>query len=254
MTELSEDEPTAKKLGGELAERIVKNLSRPLEIENQQVEITASLGIAYFNNYILTASELLQHADMAMYKAKDAGRNKIIVFEDKMAESAARVRQLKADCKEALTEEQFYLVFQPQINSKTMKIIGAEALIRWQHPERGVISPAEFIPLLEEAGLMTNVGEWVLKKSIETTAQWHKQGLVHEGFKISINVSPQQFRQAGFAEDIQNIIREYSLAAQLINLEITESMIIDDIEHTASSMTELRNIGINFSIDDFGTG
>lgn len=101
---------------------------------------------------------------------------------------------------------------------------------------------------------MTTVGEWVLKKSIETTAQWHKQSLVHEGFKISINVSPQQFRQAGFAEDIQNIIREYSLAAQLINLEITESMIIDDIEHTASSMTELRNIGINFSIDDFGTG
>ncbi|TCS42061.1 putative bifunctional diguanylate cyclase/phosphodiesterase [Reinekea marinisedimentorum] len=254
MTELSEDEQTAKTLGGELAERIVSNLRKPLMIENFEVNISASLGIAYFNSYGLNASELLQHADMAMYKAKDSGRNKVIVFEDKMADAANRLRQLKADCKQALAEEQFFLVFQPQINSETKQIIGAEALIRWRHPERGVISPGEFIPLLEEAGLMTKVGQWVLKKSIETTADWHNQNLVHDGFKISINVSPQQFRQSGFADEVQSIIHDYSLEAQLINLEITESMIIDDIAHTASSMNDLRNIGINFSIDDFGTG
>jgi EAL domain-containing protein (putative c-di-GMP-specific phosphodiesterase class I) len=189
-----------------------------------------------------------------MYKAKEAGRNRVFVFENAMAETVARLRQLKIDSKEALADKQFYLVFQPQFDSETMEITGAEALLRWKHPTRGIVSPDEFIPLLEESGLMPLVGQWVIQNAVKTASIWHDHKLVKKGFKISINVSPQQFRQVSFAHEVQRIVNQYSLEAELINLEITESMIIDDITHTANAMNELRNIGINFSIDDFGTG
>jgi diguanylate cyclase (GGDEF)-like protein/PAS domain S-box-containing protein len=254
LTELSDDELTAKNLGSELVERILTCLRQPLTIENTSVQISASLGVAYFNNDSLSASELLQHADLAMYKAKEAGRNRVFVFENAMAETVARLRQLKIDSKEALADKQFYLVFQPQFDSETMEITGAEALLRWKHPTRGIVSPDEFIPLLEESGLMPLVGQWVIQNAVKTASIWHDHKLVKKGFKISINVSPQQFRQVSFAHEVQRIVNQYSLEAELINLEITESMIIDDITHTANAMNELRNIGINFSIDDFGTG
>lgn len=254
MTELSKDEEEAKDIGTELSNRVLVNLRTPFQLENVQVNISASLGIVFFNNCNQSASELLKHADMAMYKAKDAGRDKVIVFEDRMAEANIRLKELKRDCKTALKEDQFFLVYQPQVHTVENKIIGAEALIRWRHPVRGTISPAEFIPILEESGLMPAVGEWVINKAVEDAAKWHKQKLVIDDFKMSVNVSPQQFREENFEHTVKDIIDLHKVHAPLINLEITESMIIDDIERMANSMNKLKDIGINFSIDDFGTG
>lgn len=254
MTDLDKDKTPAHEIGLELTERIHKTIQKPLTIEGITISISASLGIVFFNNANISGSELLKHADMAMYKAKENGKNTIIEFENEMAESEKRKTQLKRDCKLALSNDQFFLAYQPQIDSTTNKCIGVEALLRWDHPTSGLIPPNEFIPLLEKSGLMPEVGQWVLRKAIEQLSYWKTQKIVEHKFKMSINVSPQQFSQKNFAQMIKDVIQKLDIQHNTIDLEITESMIIEDIDHTIASMNELRDLGMNFSIDDFGTG
>jgi EAL domain-containing protein (putative c-di-GMP-specific phosphodiesterase class I) len=191
---------------------------------------------------------------MAMYKAKESGKNQLILFEKEIAEANQRLFELKEDSQRAIAEKQFFLMYQPQINSSTDTMIGVEALLRWEHPARGLVSPAEFIPLLEDGDMMPIVGKLVLEMAISQAAKWYNAGWIDEDFKLCINVSPQQFRQPDFTQIVKNIIEENKIPATIIDLEITEGMIINDIEHTVASMHELRDFGVTFSIDDFGTG
>jgi EAL domain-containing protein (putative c-di-GMP-specific phosphodiesterase class I) len=154
----------------------------------------------------------------------------------------------------AITEHQFFLLFQPQVDSNDGRIVGAEALLRWAHPRRGLVSPVEFIPLLEAADLMHIVGQFVLREAIAQAAHWREAASIDDRFKLSINVSPQQFRHENFTQLVRGIVTEQGIDANMIDLEITEGMIIDDIDHTVASMNALRTFGLHFSIDDFGTG
>jgi diguanylate cyclase (GGDEF)-like protein/PAS domain S-box-containing protein len=254
MTEVGSDETLARDIAINRANRMLQELHKPFRVQNDQVTISASLGLAFFHDHSVSASELLKHADMAMYKAKESGKNQLILFEKEIAEANQRLFELKEDSQRAIDEKQFFLMFQPQVNSTTDTMIGVEALLRWEHPVRGLVSPAEFIPLLEDGDMMPVVGELVLKMAIDQAATWYNNGLIDDVFKMCINVSPQQFRQPNFTRIVKSIIAQNNIPATIIDLEITEGMIIDDIDHTVASMHELRDFGVNFSIDDFGTG
>ena len=254
MTDLGNEEPQAQEIAIGRANRLLEAMKRPLAIPNISLHVGASLGLAFFHDHKLSAADLLRNADIAMYKAKESGKNQLILFKQEMAESTQRQFQLKEDCLVAVAEQQFYLMYQPQIDSNTGLIIGAEALLRWAHPTRGLISPVEFIPLLEAGDLMHIVGTFVLQEAISKAASWYQDGLIDDQFKMCINVSPQQFRQQDFTQIVRSIVTDQGVAPNIIDLEITEGMIIDNIDHTVASMNELRDFGLHFSIDDFGTG
>jgi diguanylate cyclase (GGDEF)-like protein/PAS domain S-box-containing protein len=254
MTEVGSVDDIARDIAINRANRMLQELHKPFRVQNDLVTISASLGLAFFHDHSVSASELLKHADMAMYKAKESGKNQLILFEKEIAEANQRLFELKEDSQRAIDDNQFFLMFQPQVNSTTDTMIGVEALLRWEHPVRGLVSPAEFIPLLEDGDMMPVVGELVLKMAIKQAAKWFDEGLIDDKFKMCINVSPQQFRQPNFTRIVKGIITKNKIPATIVDLEITEGMIIDDIDHTVASMHELRDFGVNFSIDDFGTG
>lgn len=254
MTELGSTESKARSIAVSRANRLLEAMKKPFLVQGDSLSVGASLGLAFFHDHSLSASDLLRHADMAMYRAKQSGKNQLILFEKEMAEASRRLLELKEDSERAIRDRQFFLMYQPQINSAKNAIIGAEALLRWEHPTRGLVSPAEFIPLLEESDMMPQVGELVLEMAVKQIADWHKEGKISDNFKMCINVSPQQFRQPDFTSIVQRIIEVNDIPARLVDLEITEGMIIDNIDHTVASMNELRDFGLHFSIDDFGTG
>jgi diguanylate cyclase (GGDEF)-like protein/PAS domain S-box-containing protein len=254
MTDLGNAEPMARDIAIGRADRLLEAMKRPFSVSNKSLHVSASLGLAFFHDHALSATDLLRHADIAMYRAKEAGKNQLILFERGMEETSQREFELKEDCLVAVAEHQFYLMYQPQIDSDSGRIIGAEALLRWAHPSRGLVSPVEFIPLLEAGDLMHIVGKFVLQEAITQAAGWYRDGLINDLFKMCINVSPQQFRQQNFTQIVRGIVTEQGVAPHMIDLEITEGMIIDNIDHTVASMNELRDFGLHFSIDDFGTG
>lgn len=254
MTDLGSSEEEANIIVSERSELLMNAMRESFSSQGEQINVSASLGLAYFHDHSLNASELLRHADMAMYKAKEAGKNQIIMFQQEMAEASQRLFELKEDTQKALYRDEFFLMYQPQVDSNDRTIIGAEALLRWTHPIRGLVSPGEFIPLLEESDLMPLVGQKVIDMAAEQLALWLKEGVIRESFKLSINVSPQQFSQADFATTVKSALDLHNIPANMIDLEITEGMIIDNIEHTVAAMNELRALGLHFSIDDFGTG
>jgi len=254
MTDLGNEEPMAREIAIGRADRLLEAMKRPFTLPSISLHVSASLGLTFFHDHSLSATDLLRHADIAMYKAKESGKDQLILFEQEMAEASQRQFELKEDCLVAIAEQQFYLMYQPQINSDSGRIIGAEALLRWAHPSRGLVSPVEFIPLLEAGDLMHIVGKFVLQEAIAKAASWHQDGLIDDQFKMCINVSPQQFRQQNFTQIVRSIVTEQGIAPNIIDLEITEGMIIDNIDHTVASMNELRDFGLHFSIDDFGTG
>lgn len=244
----------ARDIGIQKTKALLDRLQQPFFISGHTFNLTASLGLAFFKDHELTASELLQNADMAMNSAKARGKNQFNFFEPEMMKSRQPMLRLKEDCKIALEEGQFFLMYQPQVNNKYKSIIGAEALLRWSHPTRGTVSPAEFIPLLEQLELMPQVGEFITSLAIGQVAKWYTAGKINKDFKICINVSPQQFRRHDFTEVVSRIITDSALPSGMVTLEITESMIIDNIDHTVALINKLRRLGIHFSIDDFGTG
>ena len=254
MTDLGRVEVLAREIAVGRTTRLVAAMARPFKIPGDCLQVSASLGLAFFYDRTQTAEELLRHADMAMYKAKELGKNQFILFEQEMGDANQRVLELKEDCLVAITEHQFFLLYQPQVDSNDGRIVGAEALLRWAHPRRGLVSPVEFIPLLEAADLMHIVGQFVLREAIAQAAHWRDAASIDDRFKLSINVSPQQFRHENFTQLVRGIVTEQGIDANMIDLEITEGMIIDDIDHTVASMNALRTFGLHFSIDDFGTG
>ncbi|GAB4061349.1 putative bifunctional diguanylate cyclase/phosphodiesterase [Uliginosibacterium sediminicola] len=235
-----------------IAAGILEALARSFEIEGHALGISASIGITLFPQHGKDFDTLLKNADAAMYAAKAAGKNTCRQFTEDMNVDALDKLKLKALLGTAIENDEFRLVFQPQINIETKAIVGAEALIRWRHPEQGEISPARFIPLAEESGLIVPIGRWVIEEACRQGKQWFDAGL--GPFVVAVNVSAQQFNNGDILGLVEEILYGTGFPAHYLELEFTESGLLNDICHSISTIEQLKSLGVKLAIDDFGTG
>jgi diguanylate cyclase (GGDEF)-like protein/PAS domain S-box-containing protein len=231
-----------------LAKNIVKWLEEPYDIEGHHVVIGASIGIAITPHESISADHLLKNADMALYRAKSDGRGTWRFFEPDMAAQAQARRSLELDLRTALNNNAFKVFYQPLVNLKTRRISTCEALLRWPHPERGMIPPAEFIPIAEEMGLIHDIGRWVLKQACVEATQWPSH------VRVAVNLSPMQFRRGDVVGDVRDALSLSGLEANRLEVEITESVLLQDTPLTRAALHQLHELGVRISLDDFGTG
>lgn len=239
---------TAVKVG----ERVLHALQQPFFIEQRELFLTGSVGIAIFPHDGQTVMELLKNSDMAMYHAKDDGRNNVQFFDEHMNKKAVELLEMENDLRYAIEREELELYYQPQYAAADCSMQGVEALLRWHHSSKGMIPPGHFIPIIEDTGLIIPIGEWVLRQACKDMAKWQKQNTGVD--RIAINVSARQFKQPGFIVLVQEVIRDSGIDPNQLELELTESILIDDLEHTLDVLTRLRAMGVRMAIDDFGTG
>lgn len=235
-----------------IASKILDILSNPFTVGGRELFITASIGISVFPGDGQNAHTLLKNADTAMYRAKEHGRNSYQFYSAEMSTRALERLTMETDLRRALAREEFLLHYQPQFDLENGSIIGVEALIRWNHPDLGLISPDDFIPLLEETGLILPVGEWVLRTACAQNKAWQDAGLTP--ISVSVNLSGRQVDSPDLIEQVRSIITETKLDPSYLELEITESMIMGDTEATNKTLKHISEMGITFAIDDFGTG
>ena len=235
-----------------VARRILKELARPFTLAGHEVFVTASIGIAIYPLDGNNAENLLKNADVAMYHAKNQGRNNYQFYTKSMNATSLQRLDLENDLRKALDRNEFLLYYQPTVDVRTAAIIGAEALVRWKHPEKGMISPAEFIPLAEETGLIVPIGEWVLRTACIQNKAWQDAG--NKPLRMSVNLSSRQFDQEGLIEVVSNALHDSGVDPRNLELEITESTIMKNPEKAATTLQKLKDMGICLSIYDFGTG
>lgn len=235
-----------------VAERIVNDLAKPFLVQGNPLTASCSLGVSLFPDHGTDADALIKHADVAMYSAKENGRNNFQLFTPEMRDQVQEKSTLESSLRQALENKELFLVYQPQVNFSTGDIVGAEALLRWRHPEFGLVGPDRFIPIAENSGLIIPIGEWVLRTACVQARLWQNEGL--PALTIAVNVSPVQFRQKAFPQLVKRILSETGLPPQYLDLEITEGLIISSPEVVQSAFKELREMGVKLSIDDFGTG
>ncbi len=239
----------------QIAEKLRKLLAEPMLLDGHRLQVTPSMGIALIPDHGSTPADLLKRADIALYRAKDSGRNAIQLFRTTMQEAASERLRLENDLRQALVRGEFELSFQPQVDARNGRVVGAEALLRWQHPSLGAQSPAQFIQVLEESGLILEVGGWVLAEACHACAQLLEERLVDaNNFSLCVNISPLQFRQNNFVERVASSLRESDLPNSMLKLEITEGIVIQNIDDTIAKMLRMKKLGVSFAMDDFGTG
>lgn len=239
----------------QLAEKLRDLLAEPMLLDGHRLQITPSIGIALIPDDGATPDDLLKRADIAMYRAKDAGRNTVQLFHASMQKAASERLRLESGLRMAIARREFSLHYQPQIDSRDLRIVGAEALLRWEHPTLGPQSPASFIRVLEDSGLIVEVGHWVIEEACRTCARLLAEGRIDvQAFSLSVNISPRQFRQNDFVERVLGSLHKAGLPASLLKLEITEGIVIQQLDDTIARMLRLRQAGVRFAMDDFGTG
>lgn len=252
LEDLSEHTLESAALTEAIGDKILESLARPYSLAMQEYYSTSSIGATLFSGHEQSIDELLKQADIAMYQAKTSGRNALRFFDVQMqARINARVR-MEADLRLALSENQFKLYYQPQVCHNN-RILGAEALIRWQHPLQGLVPPGNFIPLAEETGLIIPLGHWILETACAQIKAWEGNAL-YSHLQIAVNVSARQFRQADFVDQLCRILTRTEINPDKLKLELTESLLLDDINDCIRKMNALREAGVFFSMDDFGTG
>ena len=247
LTNLAEPDAIVTFLG-----ELMGDIQLPFWVEGQELTISASVGVAIYPEDGADFESLLKKADMAMYQAKDAGRNAYRFFNQEMNEEAVEQITMHAGLWRALEAEQFVLYFQPQFDIPSGRLIGAEALIRWNHPDLGLVSPARFIPVAEETGLVVQIGDWVLREACREAVKWRDAG--RAGVVVAVNLSAVQFKRGDIEQSIARALNESGLDPAQLELELTESILIRDSENVLSSVRRLKQMGIKLSIDDFGTG
>ena len=249
---LGTDEKDAGAGSETVAEKILVTLDQPYQLGKIPHHSTASIGVTLFKGDLATIDDLMKQADLAMYKSKAAGRNAVRFF-DPTLESAVKERAaLEDDLRQAVTEKQFLLHYQAQVAGED-RLTGAEVLLRWQHPQRGMVSPAEFIPLAEETGLILPLGHWVLETACAQLALWAiRPEMAH--LTLAVNVSAQQFRQTDFVDQVLAVLGSTGANPQRLKLELTESLLVHDVQEIIEKMVALKAKGVGFSLDDFGTG
>jgi diguanylate cyclase (GGDEF)-like protein/PAS domain S-box-containing protein len=235
-----------------VSQKILQALSSAFQLENHEIFVTASIGIAIYPGAHCDEEKLLENADVAMYYAKDHGRNNYQFYTASMNARSLERLKLETDLRHALDREEFVLYYQPQFDVNLGRIVGVEALIRWQHPERKLIAPVEFVPLLEETGLIVPVGEWVLRTACRQCKTWQDEG--HADLRMAVNLSARQFKQPNLAETIAQILAETGLDSTFLELELTESIVMENSEETIRTLQRFKSMGIKIALDDFGTG
>lgn len=252
LQDISDNSDDAVKKVAQISRQVLHAIQAPVVINGVTCHCTASVGVALFGGQGITPEELLKQADLAMYQAKDAGRNTVRFFDPQMQLAVLERIALERELEEAIGREQFVLHYQPLIAIDD-NIIGAEALIRWQHPRRGLLAPAEFIPVAEENGMITRIGMWVLREACNQLVRWAEIPAL-SGLTVSINVSARQFRESGFVREVTAVVQQSGIDPDRLKLELTESQLAVSMQEIISSMVELSNLGLRFSLDDFGTG
>jgi diguanylate cyclase (GGDEF)-like protein/PAS domain S-box-containing protein len=234
------------------ADRVMRMMSVEFAIEGHSLATTCSIGISIFPEHGSDGETLIKNADAAMHSAKEEGRNLVRFFSKEMNDEAAERLTLQSGLRAALDRNEFFLAYQPQMEISTGRITGIEALVRWKHPELGFVPPDRFIPIAEDNGMILHIGEWVLRTACAQLKAWHDNGLL--AVPVAVNVSAVQFRQENFCALIRNVLQETGLAPQYLELELTESLLLSNVDMILSVLQELREIGLKLSIDDFGTG
>jgi len=235
-----------------IIDRVLADLARPFKVGASEVFLSASVGVAVFPDDGATVDELLRKADTAMYGAKDAGRGQALFYSADMSSRVRHKLDTEAQLRHALEREEFRVAFQPQKCLRTDRIVAAEALLRWNHPGRGAVAPAEFIPIAEETGYITILGAWAMYHACAQLGRWRRAGVALD--QVAVNVSVRQFRQPGFARQVEDCLARTGLPAQALLLELTESLFVHDLKSARQVIGELKEIGVAIAIDDFGTG
>ena len=234
-----------------VAEKIVATLSAPYAVEAYQLHSTPSVGIGVFPNDGETVDDLLRNVDSAMYHAKAAGRNNYQFFNDSMSANASERLTLQSSLHQAIAKRQFVLHYQPQIETGSGRLMGVEVLVRWEHPERGLVPPNKFIPIAEESDLIIRLGEWILQEACRQLSVWRAMGLQ---MRIAVNLSARQLRSKNLLRQVKDVVLKYDLKPGDLELEITESVATEDADNTLRMLAQLRELGLELAIDDFGTG
>jgi len=235
-----------------VAERLIESMSMPWDINGHPLQVTASVGIAIFPDDGANAQTLLRHVDIAMHHAKDKGRNCAQFFAAEMNERAVERVRLESHLRQALERNEFELHYQPQVELNTFRVVGAEALIRWRDALGNLIPPTQFIPLAEETGLIVPIGEWVLRTACAQAVAWQQLGL--PSLCMAVNVSGRQLQQDNFVAVVRSALHDTGLEPRRLEIEITESLLMDNVDESIGKLEELRALGVRIAIDDFGTG
>jgi diguanylate cyclase (GGDEF)-like protein len=237
-----------------VAERLQERLSQPFQLSGQKVVVTASIGIAFASEHSCDANELLRNADSAMYRAKQTGKARQAVFDESMHVEAKTRLELENDLRHALENNEFQVYYQPIISLHTRMISAFEALLRWNHPRRGLVSPAEFIPAAEETGLIVPLGTWTMREACRQLSIWNKRRPGDKPLSIGVNVSKRQLMESDFCDQVTQIIQETGVDSRLLNLEVTESAIITGSQPIETRVRQIKAMGVRLHMDDFGTG
>lgn len=237
-----------------VADRVQHEVSQPCTLGAHETFTTASIGLALYNPSYQEPEELLRDADTAMYRAKSAGKAQHVIFDSVMHAQVLNRMKLEADLRRGIERQEFFLLYQPIISLQTERLAGFEALVRWQQPERGMVSPAEFIPLAEETGLIIPIGHWVMQEACRQIKTWQQAYPDSFPLQVSVNLSSRQFAQPNLIEQIKSVLEETAIDPHHLKLELTESAVMDNVEAAIKQLQEIRELGIELSIDDFGTG
>jgi EAL domain-containing protein (putative c-di-GMP-specific phosphodiesterase class I) len=232
--------------------KILAAFTQPFQLDTYEHVSTTSVGVTLFSTHDGSTEDLLKRADLAMYQAKAGGRNTLRFFDPQMQTAVTTRAALEENFREALRKDQFELHYQPQVTAAG-HISGAEVLLRWQHPKRGIVSPVEFIPFAEDTGLILPLGRWVLETACAQLSRWaHRPSMAH--LTVAVNVSSRQLKHPNFVDEVLSTLDQHGANPQRLKLELTESLLVDDVEDAITKMTALKAKGVGFSLDDFGTG
>ena len=235
-----------------VAQKVLRTVAEPFEVQGHRLYVTTSIGITLFPDDGEDAETLLRNADTAMYRAKDAGRNTYQLATPELSRTPQERMTLESGLHRALEMREFELLYQPQLDTDTMAIVGMEALLRWNHPTRGVVAPEHFIGVAEERGLILPIGDWVIAEACRAAKCFHEKG--HANFRVAVNLSARQFRDPSLLTTVENAIANAGIDPRTLELEITESVAMEDVELTMTTLAQFRRNGVTIAIDDFGTG
>jgi diguanylate cyclase (GGDEF)-like protein len=235
-----------------VAARMIESIAEPVEVAHHEITATASIGIALYPKDDPTGERLVKSADTAMYRAKDLGRNRYAFFTQEMTERVETQLRLEADLQRAVKNGEFVLHYQPRVAAATRRVVSIEALLRWNRPQSGLVQPSRFVPVLEESGLIVPVGAWVLRTACRQNKAWQEAGL--PPMRVSVNISSRQFRAESLVETIREALESSGLAAECLEIELTESLLVENADNAIGIMKRLKALGVAISIDDFGTG
>ncbi len=238
----------------QVVKRIRKELTEEFDVDDLDIQTSASIGIVLSPPQTLQPEDLLRNANLAMHRAKELGRNRFKVFTTRLLDQAVRLLTIENDLRHALSNNEFYLVYQPILSLDNLQLVGFEALVRWNHPQKGLIRPNEFIPVAEDTGLIIEMGLWILEEACKTMAFWHETFSMGSELMISVNVSGKQFSQSDLVEQVKRILEKTKLPSEHLRLEITETTIMEHADSAIDKLHRLKRLGVTLGIDDFGTG